>query len=210
MSTTSLVHTVPEVLARAESAVGRGTLYWLDQGGRDPRAPRPSSDLPIAQAWASLDAAQAAEVGPVAAAMGIDTADKDLHLPACDCTGFVCWALGFSRKAPSAASYTTPDGWIYTNSIWKDAMGPGNRFVRRERAQPGCLVVYPSDRSAGLNYGHVAIVVEVNAMGRATRIAHCSKANVLSAPHDAIKVTSPEPFEAQASSIYAWCGTIVE
>lgn len=205
-----LVHTVPEVLARADSAVGQGTLYWLDEGGRDPRAPQPSSALPIAQAFASLNAAQAAEVGPVAAAMGIDTADPDLHLPACDCTGFVCWALGFSRRAPAATSYTTPDGWIYTNSIWKDAIGPGNRFTRLARARPGCLVVYPSDRAAGLNYGHVAIVVDVDAQGRATRIVHCSKANVLSEPHDAIKVTGPDPFEAQANSLYAWCRTIAE
>lgn len=210
MSSMSLVHTTSDVLTRASSAVGLGTLYWLNKGGQDPRAPRPSSELPIAQAWASLNADQAAEVSPVVAAMGINTADPDLHLPACDCTGFVCWALGFSRRAPSAASYTTPDGWIYTNSIWNDAMGPGTRFKRLERARPGCLVVYPSDRAAGLHYGHVAIVVEVDARGRATHIVHCSKDNVLSAPHDAIKVTPPDPFDAQTSSVYAWCRMISE
>jgi len=45
---------VEQVLARAHSAAGRSTLYWLGQGGKDPRAPFPSSGLSIAREWLNI------------------------------------------------------------------------------------------------------------------------------------------------------------
>ncbi len=204
---TTTMTTADQVLARARSALGRTTLYWLDEGGLDPHAALPSAKLAIAQAWQSLPDDKRREVQPAATALGIDVHDPALRLDACDCSGFVCWALGFSRKAPAPAPYTTADGWIFTGSIWADATGPGARFQRIDRARPGALVVYPAQDS-GEDYGHVAIVVEADAAGRATLIAHCSKANMLSAPYDAIKITPPDAFERQPRSVYAWCRTV--
>lgn len=199
--------TVDEVLARARTALGRSTLYWLGEGGKDGHAALPSSRLAVGRLWPGLPAEQHEELGPLAAAIGIDVHDPSLVVDACDCSGFVCWALGFARRA-EPAPYTTGQGWINTDTVWADAMGRGARFQRLERARPGALVVYPSNPPTE-KYGHVGIVIEADATGRATLVAHCAKANVLAAPFDAIKITAPDAFEAQTSSVYAWCREVV-
>lgn len=204
--------TVDQVLARAHAALNRGTVYWLDAGGLDPRAPVPTTKVPVAQAWAGLTPDKRVELTPIAEAMGIDVNAPHGNVDACDCSGFVCWALGFSRKADGQAPYTTkpdyPGGacWIYTDSIYADATSVGERFRHIERARPGALVVYPHDLRH--DYGHIALVLEADANGRATRIIHCSKANNLSEPYDGIKVTTPEAFDDNTASIYAWCATV--
>jgi len=197
---------VEQVLARAHSAAGRSTLYWLGQGGKDPRAALPSSGLAIAGEWLNLPRDQQQELQPLAKAWGIDVHDPTLVMEACDCSGFVCWALGFARHT-DPAPFTDPDGWIFTDSIWADATGPGVRFQAVDRARPGALVVYPR-RGSGHSHGHVGLVVAVNAAGRATRVLHCSALNASTAPLDAIKVTAPEVFEQQARSVYAWCSEV--
>jgi cell wall-associated NlpC family hydrolase len=192
--------TTEQVLARATAATGHAILYWIGQGGRDPAAALPSNPVRVAHEWAGLDRAHQQALAPLAQAMGIDVHDPALVRDACDCSGFVCWALGLARVVPGPGG----DAWINTDSIWTDAQGPQRRFMRIERARPGALVVYPQ-LGSGEDYGHVAIVVEADADGRATRIVHCSADNIETAPHDAIKTTSPAKFEAQARSIYAWC-----
>lgn len=196
--------TVDQVLARARLALDRGTPYWLGAGGTDPRTPLPSTPVHVAAAWAASTPDKRAELAPLAAAMGIDVHNPNLILDACDCSGFVCWALGFSRTAPSAQPYTTADGSIYTDSIYHDACGPAVRFKRMRTARPGSLVVYPSHPPLE-KYGHIAIVIEADDQGNATRIIHCSKDNVTGSPHDAIKVTAPTAFAANEQSVYAWC-----
>nr|WP_315393950.1 CHAP domain-containing protein [uncultured Duganella sp.] len=191
--------TTEQVLARA-AATGHAILYWIGQGGRDPQAALPSNPVRVAHEWAGLDLAQQQALAPLAETMGIDVHDPALVREACDCSGFVCWALGFARVLSGPGG----DAWINTDSIWTDAQGPQRRFQRIERARPGALVVYPQ-LGSGENYGHVAIVVEADADGRATRIAHCSADNIETAPHDAIKITPAAKFEAQPRSIYAWC-----
>ncbi|WP_167761300.1 CHAP domain-containing protein [Duganella callida] len=192
--------TAAEVLARARAATGHAILYWIGQGGRDPHAALPSNPVRVAREWAGLDPADQRELAPLARQMGIDVTDASLELPACDCSGFVCWALGLARFAPG------PDAgdWINTDSIWADASGPQRRFQQLRAARPGALVVYPQ-KDSGEHYGHVAIVIETDDQGSATRIAHCSADNLRSAPYDAIKITTPEKFTRQHLSIYAWC-----
>ena len=197
---------VQQLLARAQTAAGQSTLYWLGQGGKDPGAARPSTRLSVAKAWLSLARDQQEELEPLAEAWGIDVHDRDLLMEACDCSGFVCWALGFARHT-DPAPFTDPNGWIFTDSIWADAKGAGVRFKAIERARPGALVVYPSHGS-GHNHGHVGLVVEADAAGHAKRVVHCSALNASTMPFDAIKITTPEVFEQQGESIYAWCNRI--
>lgn len=195
--------TTEQVLARAHAATGQKILYWIGEGGRDPAAALPSNPVRVAQKWAGLKPAEQQALAPLAQAMGIDVHDPLLDREACDCSGFVCWALGMARVLPG------PDGgaWINTDSIWADAKGPQRRFQRIAQARPGALVVYPKEGSDE-HYGHVAIVIEADADGNATRIAHCSADNIESAPHDSIKITAPDKFTAQDRSIYAWCRAV--
>lgn len=192
--------TVRDVLARALSATGRGTLYWAGTGGFDPAAPTPAQALAVGREWPRLPPDQQAALLPLAQTAGLDPTDPALVAPACDCSGFVCWALGIPRRVP------VPGGgaeWVNTDSIWQDAVGAGRRFRRIPQARPGCLVVYPQAGS-GERYGHVGLVVGTDAAGRAARIAHCSAANFAAAPHDAILANAAEAFGRQPRTIHAW------
>lgn len=187
---------VSTVLARATQMVGRHTVYWAGAGGFDPLAPTPAQPLAIGQKWPKLSAEEQAALRPMAEAAGLDVDDPKLVAPACDCSGFVCWALGIDRNP-------APGRWINTDSIWEDATGRETQFLKLDRAKPGCLVVYPKEGS-NETYGHVALVTEVSAAGRAARIVHCSAKNFGTAPADAIKATAAKVFEDQKKSIYAW------
>ncbi|QHI99662.1 CHAP domain-containing protein [Xylophilus rhododendri] len=194
-----MVMTVKQVLARALSATGQGTVYWAGAGGQDPRAASPTQALAIGREWPGLPAAQQAALKPLAEAAGLDLKDPNLVAPACDCSGYVCWALGIARHFSSPAG----DVWLNTDNIWQDACGPARQFRKTALAEVGGLVVYPKQGS-GETYGHVGLVTEVGADGHATRIAHCSASNFMEAPHDAIKVNAAEAFQRQPKSIYAW------
>jgi hypothetical protein len=188
------------VLDRAHAATGNAILYSIGEGGKDPAAALPSNPVRVAEKWAEMNPAQQRDFGPVAQAMGIDVHDPSAMRQACDCSGFVCWALDLPRSMPG------PDGaqlWNNTDGIWADAKGPQTHFQELSQARPGALVVYPKAGS-NENFGHVAIVMEVDAAGIATRIAHCSADNNKDAPYDSIKITGPAKFKAQKQSVYAW------
>ncbi len=197
---------VQEVLDRARAACGQGTVYWAGAGGARADTDSPTTPLAVGRLWPSLPPADQAEFGPIAQAAGLDVHNPALVVCACDCSGFVCWALGFGRRT-TPAPFTDAAGWIFTDSIWNDAMGDGVRFQRRERAAPGALVVYRKP-PMGERFGHVALVTEVDAAGKATRVIDCSAANFRNAPFDAIQVTRPEAFERQPESVYAWCRSV--
>jgi hypothetical protein len=192
--------TVQEVLGRALSMVGRGTLYWAGTGGLYPAADSPAEALAVGREWPRLPPDQQAMLRPLALAAGLDVDDPGLVAPACDCSGYVCWALGISRRVAPADG---PALWINTDSIWADATGAGLRFRQIDRAVAGCLVVYPKQGS-NENFGHVGLVTDVGADGHATRVAHCSATNFTEAPHDAIKANAGEAFKQQSKSVYAW------
>ncbi|MES2529395.1 MAG: CHAP domain-containing protein [Pseudomonadota bacterium] len=194
--------TVEEVLARALSMVGRGTLYWLGTGGLDPHADSPAAALAVGREWPRLPPDQQAMFRPLAEAAGLNVDDPALVVPACDCSGYVCWALGISRRIKGADGR---DLWINTDSIWDDATGPGLQFQKIDRAIEGCLVVYPKpEPGSGENFGHVGLVIQVDPDGHATHIAHCAASNFTEAPHDAIKVNAAEAFQQHSTSVYAW------
>ena len=188
------------LLARARSMLGHGFLYWAGAGGVSPLAPDCSTPLAVGRAWPRLPREEQLRLLPLADAAGIDVHDPTLVRDACDCSGYVCWALGIPRRRPSG-------GWRNTDTIWADANGAQREFERRAQARPGCLLVYPQQDS-GERFGHIGIVTQVDAQGRALRVLHCSADNFLGArPGDAVRETAPEPFERQALTVCcAWRG----
>lgn len=96
---------------------------------------------------------------------------------ACDCSGFVSWALGMDRKQPGFGRW----GWISTDSLVAMARLPDNGwFEEIPRPEAGCLVVYPGKYFKGrrIQVGHVGLVSKVPAEWSANygdlRVIHCS------------------------------------
>lgn len=195
-------------LQRAQSARQWPTLYLLGKGGytcseqtRSAATERPGRDVDPARELAVIQSQR-----PRVYAAYMDALQKSgltletLPRQACDCSGFVCWALGVARDSGPWES-----GWIDTNHIYADAEGAGQLFRTLERAVPGALLVYPKPAGQGPDGppGHVGIVTQVDADGRAARVLHCAPDNLLLAPQagwpsSAITETGPEVFEAVA------------
>lgn len=75
----------------------------------------------------------------------------------CDCSGFVAWVLEISRKPKASRPY-----WIETTAIYKDATGKQTAFVRLDKPEPGCIVVYPDRKVMGVGkQGHTGVVTQV-------------------------------------------------
>lgn len=200
-----------DFLARARSALSMPTLYWLGRGGwldGEAAQDQPGRAFKLAPALAELQRKRPtvhAKYMAGLAATGLDMAT--LPALACDCSGFVCWALGVARDGSPL-----PDGWINTDRMWADALGPQRLFAPLAAALPGALLVYPKPdpRDPEGEPGHVGIVTEVDASGRATRVLHCSPYNFALAPpaglpRNAIAQTDTTLFDAQPTTrIVSW------
>ncbi len=206
-----------DLLQRARAARTQSTLYWLgwggwtraDEHGADPPA-QPGRPIDIARA---LDELRHKRPGVHAAYLaGLAQAGLQMNeLPgiACDCSGYVCWALGLARDGAPWRG-----GWINTDSLHADALGPQQLFRPLARAWPGALLVYPKPVGRGPEGppGHVGIVTEVDAAGRATRVLHCAPENFALSPpaglpRNAIAETGPELFDADPRTrAVAWVG----
>jgi len=209
-----------QFIARAREALATPTLYRLGAGGHygtdsGPRA-RPGVEANVQATLASLDADKRTRYEHEAHAAGIRLQDLPQTMPFCDCSGYVCWALGIPRApAPDARS-----GWVWTHSIYEDALRPGGLFRREDSAQApltcraGALLVYP--KAPGEEAGHVGIVSQVDDAGRPLQVLHCASQNFLLAqpgrPHSAIAETGPQVFlehlQAPRPSIAVWFGAL--
>jgi hypothetical protein len=200
-------------LQRARSAREMPTLYWLGKGGwtHTEAAPaQPGRPLDVTREFEAMrlqrPKVHAAYVAGLAQS-GLTLAE--LPQQACDCSGFVCWALGVPRDGAAV-----PGGWIGTDAVYADAMGPQRLFKSVEKAAPGVLVVFPKPQGQGPEGppGHIGIVTEVAADGRVARVLHCAPDNFLLAPQDglprnAIAETGPAHFDADARTRFvAWRG----
>lgn len=105
----------------------------------------------------------------------------------CDCSGFVCWVLGLSRKSDQAF-YKKYGGWIFTDSMEADILSSAGIFNQLSVPVVGCIVVY----GAGKKIGHVGIVSEVKD-GLMTKVIHCSVGNDRTYK-DSIQETKPTVF----------------
>ncbi|AEV98862.1 peptidoglycan-binding protein [Niastella koreensis] len=106
----------------------------------------------------------------------------------CDCSGFVCWALGLNRKT-DIPFYKKFGGWIFTDSMVADINSNAGIFEKLNTPVAGCIVVY----GAGAQIGHVGIVSEV-AEGKMKKVIHCSSGNDKTFK-DAIQETVPTVFD---------------
>ncbi len=94
--------TADELIARARHAAATPTLYFFGAGGYygdDPQPPaQPGVAARVDKMLARLDDAKLERYETEARAAGIDIeALKPLTRPFCDCSGYVCWALGIPR-----------------------------------------------------------------------------------------------------------------
>ena len=132
---------------------------------------------------------------------GFDPAAGDPRGPTggCDCSGFVCWALGISRKTDHPLYVRLNRGWINTDAMVHDAVQPTGYFEPLDTPRRGCLVVFAKPPT--LRYGHVGIVTRV-ARGKAAKVIHCSATNFRTTG-DALQETGTGMFE-RPGTIFAW------
>jgi hypothetical protein len=204
-------------LQRALSAVAMPTLYWLSKGGytqaeaATPAArAQPGRPIDVAHEFEVMRRQRPQVYAAYAAALtqsGLTLAE--LPQQACDCSGFVCWALDVARDGSPL-----PGGWLGTDAIYADATGPKHLFTAVDQPSPGVLVVYPKPQVQGTEGtpGHIGIVTEVAADGSVTRVLHCAPDNFLlpppaGQPRNAIAQTGPAHFAADPRTRYvAWLG----
>jgi CHAP domain-containing protein len=117
----------------------------------------------------------------------------------CDCSGFVMWCLGFSRKQGAI--------WYGTDRIRLDAIDGGTLFaaVPWEEAEIGDLLVYGErkDGDGVARFGHVGIVSAIADDGPSL-VVHCSHGNWIR-HGDAIREEAPGLFQAHPESVVARC-----
>lgn len=169
-----------QAMARARGALDMPTLYWLDAGGQKDAGrgmpARPGEVVDVQRRLADMQAKHPEQARKYLEGLArTELAIEQLPREACDCSGFVTWALGIARN-PS------PIGWVNTDAMHTDARGPQKMFVRLDQARVGALLVYPRQGAAPEQVGHVGLVSEVDAQGRATRVIHCAPENFLIEP----------------------------
>lgn len=195
---------------RARSALHTPTFYWLGSGGwlqgKKPAVDQPGTRLDID---AALQEKQRKEpqvyARYIAAEQQSGIRREDLPPLACDCSGYVCWALDIPRNG-----WPGPADWFDTNGILADAQGAQRWFAPIQAAVPGALLVHPRPNKEG-GPGHVAIVTAVDAGGKATRMLHSSAVNYLltpppGLPRNAIAETDTRYFDGERTQLVMWKG----
>jgi hypothetical protein len=133
---------------------------------------------------------------------GMDPASKTpADKNGCDCSGFVCWALGISRQTTHPLYQRFNGGWINTDAMVHDANNQTGLFRKLDKPVVGAIVVYPSFRPSR-KVGHVGIVTRLNADGSVARVLHCSSGSWRRLGNS-IAETTFDVFR-KPDTIYAW------
>lgn len=164
-------YTRAQYLERAKQAVGLPLIYWLGSGGgrHGPPGALPGTPIEPVSALAELSKSRPhvhQEYMKGLQRMGLRPDQLD-HL-ACDCTGYLSWALGVPFSPQPLA-----DGAMNTDSIVKDSLHQRLQFAPQDQVEEGDLLVYIG---LGSEPGHVGIVMEAQA-GQALKVAHCAPQN---------------------------------
>jgi hypothetical protein len=115
------------------------------------------------------------------------------HDGQCDCSGFVAWCLGMSRKTPDQFYVHFNGGWIETTGVWTDieqSVGIFEESIKR----PGAVVVYPDAHG---HEGHIGIIVDANS------VVHCSHGNDTHFGN-AIQITPLTVFNNNPKTRFGW------
>lgn len=113
--------------------------------------------------------------------------------PECDCTGFLAWCLGVSRKSTNPFYVEFDGGWISSEAIFRDCATPFGFFdgLGWTEAKPGDVLVFGNRTSGGVtHHGHVGLVATAGKNGPLS-VVHCSLGNWRKTG-DAIQETGPE------------------
>lgn len=132
----------------------------------------------------------------------------------CDCSAFVCWALGINKNdsypylVPAGGSPDPTGEWYFTDNIWNDAvMIQAGLFQQVPQPTPGAVVVYPGHYDGRQRRaGHVGLISAVGGRGK-VRVIHCSSGNFKKFK-DAVQETDDAVFKANSRSIYSWCANV--
>lgn len=89
----------------------------------------------------------------------------------CDCSGYVCWALGISRQTTHPLYVGFNSGWINTDAMCLDGSRASGLFELLDTPRVGALIIYPGGKKG---VGHVGIVTSIKD-GHAA--VHCSSGN---------------------------------
>ena len=211
--------TVTELMRRIARAQATPTLYLLGKGGfyGNEAGPHDMPGTPVVPAdelrTMKKEERKKYDVYVASAqAARIDLAALPESMPACDCSGFVLWALDMAR-APARAGL---GAWINTDAIHADAMGAETLFERDDsgsrplKTRIGAMLVYP--KGDGHEVGHIGVVTGVDGAdgtGVPTRVVHCSSENFLLPPvagteRTAILETAPDVFLEAGRTIAVW------
>ena len=185
--------TMKKWMDRAGAAIGRPTLYWAGAGGESSQQAYPGSDFLL------VSVRDYGRKGPISAIAAGAPRYRGANLrydsgaavlEACDCSGFVCWALELKVR-------------MNTSAIHADAIGPRATFRRIEAPRIGCLAVYPKPPDGSERFGHVGFVSGLDHEGKPSRFVHCSGSNF--AQHqDAIQENATDAFRRQAATLFVW------
>jgi hypothetical protein len=112
----------------------------------------------------------------------------------CDCSAFVAWCLGMSRKTDELFYKNFNGGWIETTAVWTDIDSTVGIFESTSK-RPGAVVVYPD---ASGHEGHIGIIVD------GTHVVHCSHGNDTNAGN-AVQITGLSVFSSNPDTRSAGC-----
>lgn len=119
----------------------------------------------------------------------------------CDCSGYVCWALGVSRQTSHPLYVAFNGGWINTDAMCMDGARSTGLFELLDVPRVGALIVYPGSKKG---VGHVGIITQVFD-NSAIKAVHCSAGNYRKFK-DAIVETGVEVFQRPDVRVLWYCG----